>query len=142
MTQTKNNWIDFCEGLKAFWSDLKDCPTKDDRISLVIRWSHLKMDNRRSYEQRRFKTHGRYSRKLCQICREKRGIVHHHIITIKNGGYDTGNNRIQSCPECHEKIHPWMRYKEIDKQSSDMDAEFNAITNFRGVGKMMKEIAI
>jgi predicted PP-loop superfamily ATPase len=95
----------------------------------------VKFNNRRTYDQRRSKTHGYHSRKLCQVCRENRGVVNHHLITVKNGGYDAGNNRIQICSKCHEKIHPWMgerkKKAEVDKASLAMDKEFAEICGLK-----------
>jgi hypothetical protein len=58
-----------------------------------------------SYSKRRKAKH-KTARK-CFCCGNK-AFYQHHIILLKNGGYDNGINRIPICHECHVLIHPWM----------------------------------
>jgi hypothetical protein len=64
------------------------------------------MDNKQSYFKRRSKKHSIHKR--CFVCKEKRAFYQHHIVLLKNGGYDNGINRIPICENCHKEIHNWL----------------------------------
>ena len=58
-----------------------------------------------AYERRRLKKHP--IRKSCFVCRAL-AFYQHHIILLKNGGYDNGMNRIPICNSCHKELHNWL----------------------------------
>lgn len=65
----------------------------------------LRLEQKRSYGERRKKKHP--IRKQCWVCK-KSAFYQHHIILIKNGGFDSGINRIPICEKCHKEIHNWL----------------------------------
>jgi hypothetical protein len=76
-------------------------------LERLIELSKLKIDgNTQSYAHRRRKKHKSY--KKCFVCKTNISNYQHHIILLKNGGYDNGINRIPICGGCHMIIHPWM----------------------------------
>lgn len=63
-------------------------------------------DNKQSYLKRRSKKHR--SKKICFACKKESAHCQHHIILLKNGGYDNGINRLPICDNCHSLIHDWL----------------------------------
>lgn len=88
---------------------------KQYKISRLKQLSSEKIANSIPYEQRRTKKHCVPVNKKCWICYGK-ATVQHHIILIKNGGYDNGINRICICDNCHELIHDWMPIKRRERK--------------------------
>lgn len=80
---------------------------KIDKIDELKRLSLVSVENRTPYIKRRSKK--RYgNNKICWVCNINEATCQHHIIMLKNGGYDNGINRIPICNECHSEIHTWI----------------------------------
>lgn len=41
---------------------------------------------------------------LCRVCKVKRANDIHHIVPQRDGGPDTDDNLISTCPDCHKVI--------------------------------------
>jgi len=86
---------------------------KSSKFAKIEDLKHLALikikGNPRSYFARRKKTHA--STKHCFVCKYNKAFCQHHIILLKNGGYDTGINRIPICKSCHSEIHSWMKQR-------------------------------
>lgn len=75
-------------------------------LEKLIELSKIKLiKNSQSYEKRREKSHK--TNKWCFCCHHP-SKYQHHIILLKNGGFDSGINRIPICETCHKVIHPWL----------------------------------
>ena len=94
-----------CEDFK---NNFREAPI-DIKIARLIELAKyvLSQEGRKiSYEEKR-KRKRRPQKSTCWVCRKK-PYCQHHIILLRNGGFDTRNNRIDICEECHKKIHPWL----------------------------------
>ena len=85
------------------------------KLKALIKLSKQTFANSRTYADRRAKKHPVHISKKCWVCNGKANIQH-HIILIKNGGYDNGINRINICNKCHEEIHDWMSTVRKEKE--------------------------
>ena len=115
---------DFCKNIKKYKEIIPQTPFEwnyfygfvfKERSKKHLRWevledlkelSEIKLSIGIPYLKRRVKKHR--SRRKCFVCKDNKSYCQHHIILIKNGGYDNGINRIPICKECHEVIHPWL----------------------------------
>ena len=101
--------------------------TKKQKIVALRKLSEIVVaGNRQSYRKRRLKKHRGWGK--CFVCKDNKAIFQHHIILLKNGGYDSNINRIPICEYCHAEIHDWMMPLSIKKQIEDFDNEFRQIT--------------
>jgi len=96
--------------------------TPEEKLRKLIKLSNQHFKNSRPYEERREKKHGVSVGKKCWVCKDKANIQH-HIILIKNGGYDNGINRVCICNKCHEKIHEWMPAQRKERETQE---EYNS----------------
>ena len=66
----------------------------------------------------------------CYVCGDS-PVIRHHIIQIQHGGVNVRENLIRICRTCHEKIHPWMYERRIEKEGIELnlalDNEFKAV---------------
>lgn len=46
---------------------------------------------------------------ICQGCGQQKPLDVHHIIPISKKGKNHLSNLISICPECHARIHDWLR---------------------------------
>jgi hypothetical protein len=108
------NWF-LCNDFK------KGCALKlkDEKIDKLIELSKIKINNKQPYKRRRSRTHSPNG-KPCWVCKTNKATCQHHIIQIKNGGYDSGINRIPICDSCHIEIHPWMAPKVNNEVFDEM----------------------
>ena len=92
---------------RKFKGKYKKAPTYVKLIKLIELSSYeLKLPAYRdNYLKNRARKHG--IRKKCWVCGAK-AFYQHHIILLKNGGFDNGINRIPICDGCHKEIHPWL----------------------------------
>ena len=112
---------DICDKFKGEFTH----KTKQERIDELRRLSNIKIKNNISYKERRSKVHRGRGRK-CWVCRCLYAYCQHHIIQLKNGGYDNGINRIAICHVCHELIHDHMA---INRIALDIKSEVDAAIN-------------
>ena len=80
--------------------------TTEQKLEELQNLANVKLDNSQSYKKRRAKKHR--SKKKCFVCGQETSNCQHHIILLKNGGYDSGINRIPIGEKCHLIIHPWL----------------------------------
>ena len=80
--------------------------TMREKLDKLIELSKIKLNKEHFYIRKR-KPHK--SKKLCFVCKKNFSSFQHHMILIKNGGYDCSINRIPICHDCHEIIHPWLQ---------------------------------
>jgi hypothetical protein len=90
----------------SFKKAYQKCKDRSILIKQLIRLSEVKIDNNYPYEKRREKKYG--CKKRCWVCEHNKAGYFHHIVLLKNGGYNWGFNRIPICPQCHKQIHTWM----------------------------------
>ena len=90
------------------WKFKKEFATKksSEILDELCHLSFITINQKTPYTKRRGKKHPIL--KKCWVCKEK-AFYQHHIIQIKNGGYDSGINRIPICKKCHTKIHPHLK---------------------------------
>lgn len=84
----------------------------EEKIARLKELAEVQINNKTSYVRRRAKKH-HGNGKLCWVCRNRMAECQHHIIQIKNGGYDNGVNRIPICSFCHGEIHEWMEVEQV-----------------------------
>lgn len=106
----------------AFKKEYKNKSVAEKLLELV-RLANTRFHNKSPYETRRFRRHP--AKGKCFVCRTEMAYCQHHIIALKNGGSDTGLNRIMICKCCHEKIHPWLSNRDPIPYSW-MDRSFQA----------------
>ena len=46
---------------------------------------------------------------ICDVCGKNKAYFKHHVIPLANGGANSEYNLIPICPDCHAKIHPWLK---------------------------------
>ena len=95
------------EDVKKFKRSLK-FKSQNHILQRLQEKSYIKVYNPKNYASRR-KTKlpcGKWRK--CFVCNKQRGDFWHHIVLLKNGGYQHKHNRIPICELCHNKIHPWM----------------------------------
>ncbi len=74
--------------------------------------------------EKKFKT-----KKRCFVCKTQKAYYFHHIVLLKNGGFNSRLNRIPICEDCHKQIHEWMHINEkLNNEIYQMDEEFFGIT--------------
>jgi 5-methylcytosine-specific restriction endonuclease McrA len=89
----------------TFKEAYKICKDKNILLRRLKDLAEIKIEgNTQSYSKRREKKH--WSRRKCFVCKSSRSDYQHHIVLLKNGGYDNGINRIPICSDCHKLIHP------------------------------------
>ena len=118
----------FHRNYKMCWKFKRDFKHKDSGFKLreLCRLSLIKIDdNTQTYEKRRSNKHR--ATKPCWVCTSW-ASCQHHIIQLKNGGYDNGINRIPICVDCHEVIHPHMRH-QVEEKLNELDLEYQEIVS-------------
>jgi 5-methylcytosine-specific restriction endonuclease McrA len=97
---------------------------KEDIIFRLRQLSRKVFQNTIPYEERRKRKHWVKRGTLCFCCKNT-AVVQHHIILVKNGGYDNGINRIFICEECHNLIHDWLVISQLEREEqSDMESSY------------------
>jgi 5-methylcytosine-specific restriction endonuclease McrA len=109
---------------QEFKSRFFNKPT-EEKIQQMKLLSKFVIANGTPYKYRRSKTREGYILdKDCWACKTEKAVEQHHLITIINGGYDNGINRISLCKNCHDRIHPWMGMR---KRTRDYAEEYRRI---------------
>jgi len=97
--------------------------TKLEKILALKQLAKIIIDNPRSYKKRR-KKHFFVDKKRCFVCWHNWASCPHHIILLKNGGYNNGLNRIPICESCHCEIHSWIVPDYVQGGMEELDREF------------------
>jgi hypothetical protein len=48
------------------------------------------------------------TKQKCFVCKISKAFYFHHIILLKNNGFNSGINRIPICEDCHKEVHSWL----------------------------------
>lgn len=101
---------------RRFRQQYRDAP-KEDILKRLLELTEVCIDNKRPYYIRRQHKHRSKHHKRCFVCGEIKAYIYHHIILIKNGGYDFSPNRISICKKCHRLVHYWMNplFKQMER---------------------------
>mgnify|MGYP000909049559 CR=1 FL=1 len=97
----------------------------EEKIKRLREIAEIKIDCKQSYKRRMSRKHGGEG-KRCWVCVDRLATCQHHIILLRNGGFDNGVNRIPICNECHANIHDWLKTSSGLKQW-EQEAYQNAI---------------
>jgi hypothetical protein len=91
----------------GFKKAYQKCVDKGVLINMLKHLSNIVIKGRKcSYQHLREK---KYScKKKCWVCKINKATYYHHIILLKNGGYNYNWNKIPICPDCHKLIHNWL----------------------------------
>lgn len=66
----------------------------------------------------------------CWCCKKNKATLRHHIIQLKNGGKNRGNNIVFLCEPCHVKIHPHLDVKPSGVASTNcVNSELTVVSN-------------
>jgi 5-methylcytosine-specific restriction endonuclease McrA len=79
-------------------------------VKIGYKKGKTRQQKRTSFDKTKYMKHSLAKEPLCFICTDKAN-VRHHLISLRNGGQNTGRNLISLCNPCHAKIHPWLRYR-------------------------------
>jgi len=79
----------------------------------------IKFSNNVPYDKRRKRSYNYYKSENCFVCGVAAEVVH-HMILIRNGGYDSGFNRICLCNSCHASIHDWLMDETIERKEMEL----------------------
>ena len=82
-----------------------------DKLNRLKELSKIIIGN--SKKQRKYHYAGN---KICFVCKKKKAYCWHHLILIKNGGYDNLLNRIPICNNCHSFIHAWLLEDDLTRE--------------------------
>ena len=96
-------------GFYVGWSFKKayaKCSNKYLMINRLKALSNINIDNTYPYSKRREKKY--LCQKKCLVCKHNKASFYHHVVLLKNGGYNYGFNRIPICKPCHQEIHTWL----------------------------------
>lgn len=105
--------------VQRFWKE-KGGMSLSQRISLLKEIAEMPGPRKSNYFNKR--KIGHKCNTICGVCEKNKAFYHHHLVTLKNGGRNKKKNMIPICDQCHNEIHPWLKYRrEIDM----MEAEYN-----------------
>lgn len=101
--------------LNRFWESIK----VSDKLALLQKYADITIEdtseeNLKAKRECFDKLEKRSLGDKCFVC-SKPSEVRHHIILLKNGGENEGDNLVPLCNYCHGKIHKWLMFSERPK---------------------------
>lgn len=112
--------------LNRFWLAFPTL-SQNGKLNLLQDASREHFTHWNNYEKIRKQTH-RMTNHPCRVC-GKQPTITHHIILLKNGGFNKHSNLIRLCELCHAKIHDWLIDEAIEKLEKKEFADYYSMFN-------------